>query len=87
MTMPARAVTVEVDVFDIDARAGGGEPERLAELVGARLEALIATRGLPVRTVRPRDGGPVGDDAEALADHVAEQVWGRLVVDTEELGR
>jgi hypothetical protein len=30
-----------------------------------------------------RDGGPVGADAEALADHVAEQVWSQLVVDPE----
>jgi hypothetical protein len=83
MTTPARAVTVEVDVFDVDARACAGTPERLVELIGARLEALIATRGLPERTVRARDGGPIGDDARALADHVAEQVWAQLVVHPE----
>jgi hypothetical protein len=83
MTAQARAVTVEVDVLEIDARVAGAEPDRLAALIGARLEVLIATRGLPASAVRPRDGDPTGDDAEALADRVAERVWGQLVIPSE----
>jgi hypothetical protein len=80
MTAAPRAVTVEVDVLEVDARVAGAEPDRFAALIGARLEALIATRGLPASAVRPRDAEPIGDDAEVLADRVAERVWGHLAI-------
>jgi hypothetical protein len=75
-----RAVTIEIDELRLDAETLHGNAVDLSNRVGRALEGLIEDRGLPTQAIRAGRESPEPHDDAALADHIAELVWQRLVV-------
>lgn len=73
-------LSVEIDELRVDADALHGSADELATGVRRALEQLVADRGLPTRPSTASRGSPEPRDDAALAAHIAEAVWQRLVI-------